>query len=347
MERAGINQHQRISNISGSTRSCKDQQRLAKEDCQSSFLLFLGPFRPVYGNHSLLEAGGSAFLPQTVLLFYRLFCTCGFVFTLVLFTATGDFHFTRYGEWLYLGSALAMCLALFSSLCLLLCSELPQAEGRLTSRSHYILANITVPTFQIFLTLTLVADVLYWSLVREPLAAIPKLLLYAISAVVMLIDSALACMMKYRVWYVLFGVLVPSVWLVFGWIRFAVLRSWMYERVHPSGGTMAGAVLLHVLLLMAPLLVGLGLVCVNRVQTRSLIARSRTHATEKDGDSKSHSDGSILGSKDGFYVDLASVPGNASSFISLSAPLPMFEMIDPDAVPVPKSIQESKHCSEV
>eukprot|EP00737_Agarophyton_chilense_P001980 gb/GEZJ01002239.1/.p1 GENE.gb/GEZJ01002239.1/~~gb/GEZJ01002239.1/.p1 ORF type:complete len:170 (-),score=2.61 gb/GEZJ01002239.1/:378-887(-) len=147
------------SAFQSTSRSFQSQDSARKHQLETRVLAPDNPF-PTFKSHTLSEAGGSVWVSSRVILLWRLCCTCLFVFTLGLLAPSGQFNYGWFITWIYLGVTSTMILATISSLLYRLYPE--QSSSIMSGRwSFPLLANSTVCTYQLFLSLSTGADLAF------------------------------------------------------------------------------------------------------------------------------------------------------------------------------------------
>lgn len=245
--------------------------------CRSRFYNFLSPFRPIIGGHSISEAGGSIWIPTFLLLLWRLICTCASIFALVLFSATGDIQYQLIGSWTFVATCLAWMLATFSSLRYLL---FPQTATLSHGKHSYsLLANLTVPIYQIFLTSGLIIDLLYWTVLRERgmKVSVPEIVLYILSTTLLFIDLLISLRMNFRFWYIIGSILFAVIWIGFSWVWEKIKGIQPYTIGDIIENKIGRTVLIQLSLAFGHLISGAFVLLVNRINRISAVS----HKIEK------------------------------------------------------------------
>lgn len=281
----------------------------------------LGPLRPVRGAHTVAEAGGSVWLPTPALLLFRLFSTCGLVFSFVLFSATGAFAPHTLGAWVFALAMLAMAAATISSLCYLIA---PERSAIVSARGPYgLLSDVVVPLLQTALAAAVTLSIVYWPLLRggSTNTSVAEVLQYAVAALVLALDVGVAFRMSFRLAYVVVAPLVFVVWLVFAWARFAAVKTWPYPGLDFRRMSVARTVMFHLAAVLGTSAIGLLVLIFNRLnRLPSVSARIRRKVADEEIASTASVDAESAAERG---LDAVLCKSEMSSVRSSSSPLPM------------------------
>ncbi|PXF47763.1 hypothetical protein BWQ96_02445 [Gracilariopsis chorda] len=198
---------------------------------------FWGPFRPLFGGHTLFEAATSCFLPTFVVFVWRFVFSCFLLTTLVYFAVTGVYQFQFYSVWVHIGLAISFFALSMCSFVFLLQKEHRPESSRL--------AFASILLYQIFATATLFLDVVFWALLHEydEAPSFAVVVQHAANLAMVVVDLLLALRIQFKLIYCVCFVLFTLTYLAFMWIRFAVTDSFVYDftdyRQHAAAITVA------------------------------------------------------------------------------------------------------------
>lgn len=232
---------------------------------------------PCFGGHSVEEAGSSLWLPVTVLLLFRLAVAAMLIGHAVFYLLTGAFSFRLYATWAYLGLSVTFLAAVTCSLLDLLRDEdeedvpvsdeeeggrpadvLLGQEPRDTGFAYFV-AQVTVPLYQIFVTVTLFGAIVFWAAILPEQSAdvdYPLLALNTIAPGVVVVDLLLSLSMHFRLAYIPLVVLFNAAYAAALFAFYKLEDIYVYNFLNPSqpkGEFVAKAVGLAVASVIAPL----------------------------------------------------------------------------------------------
>ncbi|CAN8064154.1 unnamed protein product [Agarophyton chilense] len=200
---------------------------------------FWGPFRPVFGGHTLFEAATSCFLPTFVVFLWRFLFACFLVTILVTYAVMGInvYRFESFGVWVHIGLALSFFLLSMCSFLFLVQKEHPPLSSPL--------ACLSVVLHQMFATSVVFFAAAYWAFLRDYSKHIhmAELVQNAANVAMVLIDLLLALRIQFKLVYCLCFVSFAVTYLIFVWVRFAIINDFVYDfldyRTHAKGITVA------------------------------------------------------------------------------------------------------------
>lgn len=195
-----------------------------EELSQTSCASFWGPFRPLFGGHSLREAATSAYFPTIVIFIWRVVFALFMSTTFLVYTINGQYTFQFYSIWCHLGISIAFIASSLAS-ALYLSSKQPR------NRNCSFFAFVVVLLFQVFATAALFLDLVFWALLFDfdTKPDIATLAQHAFNLVFVLLDILLSVRMQFKLIYGVVFILYTISFLVFAWIRFAITDDWMYN----------------------------------------------------------------------------------------------------------------------
>ena len=294
--------------------------------CSSQFSNLLSPFRPIIGGHCISEAGGSTWIPTFLLLLWRLTCTCASILALVLFSATGDIQYQFIGSWTFLATSLAWMLATFSSLRYMLFPETAAlSHGK---HSYSLLANLTVPIYQIFLTSGLIIDLLYWTVLREREMKVnlSEIVVYILSTALLFVDSLISFRMNFRFWYMVASILFAVVWIGFSWTWRKITGTQPYTVGDTIGNDIRRTVLIQLSLAFGHLISGAFVLLVNRINRIPLVSHKIDKICYNDAQLTDLDEGDFLeyDREEDDFREMTSEPP-LKNFKSYTHPLPLYD----------------------
>lgn len=189
----------------------------------ASCAAFWGPLRPLFGGHSVAEAGGSAFVPTWLLMITR-FASATFMFvTLVYYLVDRRYFWRFYSLWCHFGLSISFFTSAFASLRLLLTAKRADVHRAST------FSGLVVFLFQIFASAALFLDVVYWSVLFKGGPHFDRIAQHAVNIILVLVDMCLALKMNFKLFYTFMFVVYTVIFVVFAWIFFAVQDEWVYS----------------------------------------------------------------------------------------------------------------------
>lgn len=195
-----------------------------EEPRSSSCASFWGPFRPLFGGHTLREAATSAIFPTILCLIWRFIFAIFLFATLITYTINDEYNFEFYSIWCHLGLSLAF-FGTSTASALYLFSK-PSRTNNFS-----LFASFVIPFFQVFATAALFLDLVFWALLfdfdRTP--RLSELTQHALNLVFVLLDIVLSLRMQFGVFYSAVFIIYTIAYLIFAWIRFAITDDWVYK----------------------------------------------------------------------------------------------------------------------
>lgn len=185
---------------------------------------FWGPTRPFFGGHSTHEASASYYVPTTVLLVTRVLTVIWHIAMVVYFVLDKRFMLTFLTNWSFLASLISFtALAVASFLTV-------TKKKRLSNK----VAQVALPLHMIGAGSALYITPVYYALLGRPPFVYANVAQHGGPLLFVLMEFALGASMRFRIQEAFILVLYLLVYLVFLWIRYAVLRnrsdfSWPYE----------------------------------------------------------------------------------------------------------------------
>lgn len=183
----------------------------------------------LFSGHSVAEAGRSAWFDTRVLLLFRLAASAFLVGHVVFFSLNKDISFRHYVAWSFTGLAVAFLPVLTCSLLEVLRMDdddddlqgdaaprdEEEGEGRAVdpepsgepcdSGLSYVLAQVAVPAYQIFVTAILFSSIVFWAAINPAQPAkfnYPLSAVHIIAPALALLDMLLSMSMRFRFVYV-------------------------------------------------------------------------------------------------------------------------------------------------
>lgn len=190
---------------------------------RSSCASFWGPFRPLFGGHTLQEVATSAFFPPWLVLAWRAVFAIFMSTTLIVYSIRGVYTYQFYSIWCHIGIAIAFTLNASAS-ALYLFSQSPRRDN-ITFLAFFIFL-----WFQVFAIAALFLDVVFWTILFDfdgsPTFA--QLSQHAVNLVFVLLDLLLSARMQFKLLYGVVFIAYTIGYLTFAWIRFAITDDWVY-----------------------------------------------------------------------------------------------------------------------
>lgn len=187
---------------------------------------FWGPFRPLFGGHSLFEAATSAIFPTVFVVIYRTIFTIYLLSTYIYFQIEDSGAMIQFTNWSHLGLSISFAILTAVSLNFLFSPSSQQS----TQPSR--IAFIAILIFQLFASAALFLDVIYWALLYDSettSADFSNLTRHAFNLVCVLLDIFLSLRMNFKLMYGLIFLLYVVIYLVFLWVRFAITDEFVYS----------------------------------------------------------------------------------------------------------------------
>lgn len=179
---------------------------------------------------------------------------------------------------------------------------------------------------QTAISLELILCLVYWAWLSEgdQENSFVQLLLYAAAPALLSLDAILAFRMWFRVFYVAFAPTFAAIWLVFSWIRSAVVNGWPYQAIDINRGGVGACIAAHAGLLLGGLVMGLAVLMLNRLNRIGGVAkRIRARIADEEVASTATSDEEAGGEKD--LDKIVIVHSDLGDLKSITEPLPVFE----------------------
>lgn len=185
---------------------------------------FWGPFRPVFGGHTLEQVATSYAVPALIVSMWRLAFATFLGVTLVSYLVDHTYAMHFYSAWCHLGLALAFAATG-------LCSAVFVIDRRTRAPRMSVAASCATAFFQVFATSALFLDVVYWAILFDYRArpTFAQLAQHAFNLAFVAVDLLLTLRVDFRVPYAAFFVAYTLAYLGFAWIRFAVTEDWVYD----------------------------------------------------------------------------------------------------------------------
>lgn len=177
----------------------------ADETEQGCCCRFWGPFRPVFGGHSLEEAGSSAFIPNIALFIFRALVSIFLVVTLITLAARSQVPLLAFESWIQAGLIVSFILSAISTL----------KYGKIArqiAQERSALAFATVFVFQIFATASLFNGIMQVWLIaflwKTTHLRFGIAFLWIVASAIVLIDLFLTLRMEFKLMYALMAVVL-------------------------------------------------------------------------------------------------------------------------------------------
>lgn len=201
----------------------QDDDNSGKAGSGCSF--FWGPFRPFFGGHPLFEAATSAIFPIGFVIIYRAVFTIYLLSTFIYFQIEQSGSFKEFTNWSHLGLSISFAILTAVSL-----NFLFLRSSRQSTRPSKI-AFIAILIFQVFATAALFLDVVYWALLYKdnPNVSFKNLTTHAINLACVLLDIFFSLRMNFKLMYWLIFFLYVVVYVIFMWIRYAIVDDFVYN----------------------------------------------------------------------------------------------------------------------
>lgn len=195
-----------------------------EELAQSSCASFWGPFRPLFGGHSLREVATSAYFPTIVVFVLRVVFALFMSTTFLVYMVNGEYKFQFYSIWCHLGISIAFIASSMAS-AFYLFSKPPR------NNNCSFFAFSVVLLFQVFASAALFLDLVFWALLfdYDTTPNLAQLAQHAFNLVFVLLDILLSARMQFKLMYGVLFILYTIAFLIFAWIRFAITDDWVYD----------------------------------------------------------------------------------------------------------------------
>lgn len=171
-----------------------------QEETRGCCNTFWGPFHPVFGGHSLKEAGSSAFVSLTFVLVWRTAFALFFSATFIAFVVTSNYNLLAYETWMHAVLSISVISSAVSTFRY-------KKVGRNNSAAHSKLAFFTVFLTQIVTTAFLFIGIVFfveWSVINIKFANISQGI---VSFTFVLLDLFLTLRMDFKLIYALMSVI--------------------------------------------------------------------------------------------------------------------------------------------
>lgn len=211
-----------------------------------------------FSGHTVAEAGHSAWFDTRALLIFRLFVSAFLVSHIVFFSLTKDISFRLYASWSFAGFTVAFVLVVMCSLIEVLrmgdddeegseprdeeegavrAASIPTSDHARDTGLIYVLAQVAVPMYQLFVTAVLFSTIVYWAAIHSSQGNSISYSLLAVNVVapaVALLDMFLSMSMRFRFVYVPLFVLYNGAYAGALYAFFRLEDLYVYQFIDPS-----------------------------------------------------------------------------------------------------------------
>lgn len=182
---------------------------------------FWGPWRPLVGDHSPVETSTSACFPPLVVVAWRGVFFLFFLASSIFFMVQDNYSLKFFTIWSYLLLSIAVAF-------LTLSSALHAFNIDLGPNSVFVCSSVIL--FQTAATAALFLDIIYWMLLYDNKSPdFTQLAQHALNLCFVILDMSLCLRINFRVFYILFFVSFILLYIIFSWIRFAIVGNWPYD----------------------------------------------------------------------------------------------------------------------
>lgn len=228
---------------------------------QNKFLSFCGPFRPLFGGHTDVEASTSVCLPTLVVLIMRVIFGLALLTEFLFYSVAGHYLAVFFSIWAHVLLIVSFMATAMTTLTFMMV----KGPGERAHKS--ILASIVVPLHQTAVSCQLLSTIIIASMNFLGNFGPDAIFQHIATLIFILIDMLLTLRMQFRIIYIIFTEIFALIYIIYISIRYRVNGDFVFPVLNESSsGKIFG---LFIAALLIAFVAGLIMIAISRLSRLS------------------------------------------------------------------------------